>query len=601
MEFPRKKICSFPLSIFLPIIFVAGIAIGFFLWNRINLPFSNPWNIKGPLAEAMFNPNNNILRFIVFVISPTFLLIILSPFIAKLFKTNKSESVPCPSNLSNLSKSKKNIFSVLLIAFSLLVALNLPTHSVTETFDSFHEGESLGTSISLLSGQKPYKDFLFVHGAYQDPIRSVFAFKLFGQSISSTRILESVTKLLVFVVLTLLIISIFKGNPLYTFLFLLFFAFLHLSEKFFLPKFLITPQRELTTYSFLLVVQLIASRAFVPCVLFFLFSFIPIASFGYSIDRGFYLFAAYLMLIPFIARRSKQFIFASLAGLVSAIVFFGWSIGWSYFDFVDFVFLKMPKYKELMDGFVFPINKVWFFLIVSLIAFNVFWVAFKLLKGLVNKDKFSTVAKKYLIEIALLILSVFMFRNALGRSDWSHVAYSSSLTFLLLFVIVFKHYLKLRHFFAVILFAAVIISSIAGIQRIKSNDLLSVNFPFGKEDSYYIPKNYRSTIAFLKENLSESESFFTMTSEASWYYFINKPCPSRFSVVWFAMPSFYQEEIIEDLKTNNVKFILYKNNYWSNYIDGFTNEERLPILTSYIKNNYRFFKKIDDNEIYSKM
>jgi hypothetical protein len=45
-----------------------------------------------------------------------------------------------------------------------------------------------------------------------------------------------------------------------------------------------------------------------------------------------------------------------------------------------------------------------------------------------------------------------------------------------------------------------------------------------------------------------------MTSEGSWYYFIEKACPTRFPVVWFASTTFYQEEIVSDLKNNNVKY-----------------------------------------------
>jgi len=123
-------------------------------------------------------------------------------------------------------------------------------------------------------------------------------------------------------------------------------------------------------------------------------------------------------------------------------------------------------------------------------------------------------------------------------------------------------------------------------------------FPLNKTDAEFIPPNYARTISFLKKNLGDDENFFTLTSEASWYYLVNKPCPARFNVVWFAMPAFFQKEIVEDLQQNNVKFIIYRNNCWSNKIDGFDNETRLPIVTDYVKHNYRRLGRIDDNEIW---
>src|SRR3972149_2386437 len=55
-------------------LFTAGIIIGSLLWNRISLPFENPWGVTGLFTLIQYNPANNILRFIVFIISPFFLL-----------------------------------------------------------------------------------------------------------------------------------------------------------------------------------------------------------------------------------------------------------------------------------------------------------------------------------------------------------------------------------------------------------------------------------------------------------------------------------------------------------------------------------------------
>lgn len=89
-------------------------------------------------------------------------------------------------------------------------------------------------------------------------------------------------------------------------------------------------------------------------------------------------------------------------------------------------------------------------------------------------------------------------------------------------------------------------------RRIFKADLIKKNFPFGIEDSKWIPADYKRTIAFLKNNIGENEDFLSMTNEAIWYYFIDRPSPVRFPVIWFAAPDFYQNEVVEDLKGKNV-------------------------------------------------
>jgi hypothetical protein len=124
--------------------------------------------------------------------------------------------------------------------------------------------------------------------------------------------------------------------------------------------------------------------------------------------------------------------------------------------------------------------------------------------------------------------------------------------------------------------------------------------PIGKEDQFFVPNNYKETISFLKENLKDDEGFFSMTSEGFWYYVLDKPCPTRFQIVWFAVPYFYQQEVVKDLQRENVKYILVRNSLWSNRIDGIPNQNKLPIIFHFINNNYIFHKIIDDNEIWIK-
>ena len=139
---------------------------------------------------------------------------------------------PLKANSADLSLEPEirggNKLFILSVIFVLIMALNIPTyHSFDKYADSFHEGESLGTAMSYMAGKVPYKETIFMHGIFQDPLRSVLAFKLFGKSIGSARTLESILKISSFVLLFILLLKLFQQNYLYayiTFLILIFFC-----------------------------------------------------------------------------------------------------------------------------------------------------------------------------------------------------------------------------------------------------------------------------------------------------------------------------------------------------------------------------------------
>jgi len=602
-------------------LFLAGIAIGLSLWGRIELPFQNPWGVRGKLTEIRYNPSNDVIRFAVFLLSPVLVLFITylsgRRWLSDIIFAEASHAAQGPPHI--LSPGLGKLLSVLLILFSVVVALNIPTFHASGRFDSFHEGETLGPAVSYMAGETPYKDFIFLHGLYENPLRSVIAFRLFGRSIASVRTLESVVKILAFVLLSMLLLRLYRGRYLYSFTALTILAFLHFSAMFHLPQLMLIKTRDVTVFLFLITVVVLqdagrdgdrrTGRLFMAG---FLFSFIPLASFGYAVDRGAFLFATYLILFPVMyplyfckAGTRRYFLSSSLLGLLSAVLLLVVLMRGGFSEFVRYAFLTMPRYRELMSGYVYPVFSKLFLAAVVLMAANAFWVAFKFIQELHLNDRRPGVSirrfmDKYLAEFSMLILSVFLFRTALGRSDWPHVAYSLPVTYILSVYIVLKHYsgfLQTR-IYAYMITVVVALTLSAGLYQVCRGNLIRENFPLGVKDSEIIPDNYKATILFLKGNLSGDESFFTMTAEASWYYFIDRPSPCRFPVIIFAMPYFYQDEVVRELEKNNVKFVLYRNSNWSNRIDGFSNEERLPVIAGYIRDKFKFYRKIDDNEIW---
>lgn len=219
---------------------------------------------------------------------------------------------------------------------------------------------------------------------------------------------------------------------------------------------------------------------------------------------------------------------------------------------------------------------------------------------------FIVFLKKYFSPIFIFLIAVFCFRSALGRSDDEHIQYSSLLPIFGFLFILIHYYLRNRinrRLFKRISATVVIISclySLFLVTRIINNNSLADNFPLATQDSHFIPAEYKETISYLKQNLGEHERFITLTSEASWYYFLNQPCPTRFPIVHFASSQFFQNEVIDTLRQKNIRFILYKNSYWANSIDNITNEQRLPLLYDYIHYAYSPHVTIDGNEIWQR-
>jgi len=117
-------------------------------------------------------------------------------------------------------------------------------------------------------------------------------------------------------------------------------------------------------------------------------------------------------------------------------------------------------------------------------------------------------------------------------------------------------------------------------------------------DTGFIPQDYLRTIRYLKTHTRPDEGFVTLTSEASWYYFLDRPSPTRFPVIWFAAPRRYQEEALRDILRGNVRFVLYGNRNWSNTIDEISMRQRMPFLFAGIERAFVPCTVIDGNALW---
>ncbi len=605
-------------------IFLIGYFLAILLWNNIHLPFSNPWGITGPLTVIKFNPMNNIVRYLVVVTLPSILLFIvfltrMRKFIFDIKFAGYVEDVRMGSG----RKSKPIFYILFILLLVLSVSWGLNMTLTNYPMDTFHEGETLGPAIMWQNNKVLYKDIFFVHGVFEDPLRSVLAFNIFGKSIGAMRVLTNYLIVFAYLLFGLSLFVIFKFDIyLSLFSFLILFLLGNKMRLFWIPH------RDMTLYSFLILSvgcfyylkrENIPNKNMVFCLLF-LCSLMPFVSFAYSVDRGFYILAAFIvslmLLYPlFFNKRGERIIYilSIMGGTAVGIFISNLFLRGAFPDFFKVVFFEIPRYKELMDGFVYPIPiRGKYAIPISMQSSMFFFLTHRFLQSCQQtkdlKTKTLSFIREHYVEIVLLTTSIFFFRSGLGRCDWPHIQYSSAPIYILFAYLFIKYpitsligmnaFIK-KTWKPLLSLSLILLFSFLSWKIVKDN-IIYDNFVqlHRLPDEFFIPSNYKRAISFLKGNLKRDEYFFTMTSEGSWYYFVNKLSPTRFLVVWFAMPYFYQKEVVNDLEKHDVKYVIYRNNLSD--IDGFSPEQRLPIICSYLKKHYRFLITIDDNEIWIK-
>jgi hypothetical protein len=593
------------------IFLVIGSFIGFLVWSIIKLPFHNYHEIVGVLDVLKENPNNDILRFIVFVSLPTLIFFFY-------FLINKRKKVP-EITFKKFENTKSSVLEYLFyFVFCLLSGVYITQEN--PIFDTFHEGEALGPAISYLNGDIPYQDFIFCHGLIQDVLRSIWGFELFGKSIGGFRTMSSLLELITFLLLSIFILRYFKGDVKKSF-FAVFLIIITQKTLDFIysngGNLIVSPisvqyGRDSTLYLFLIVLtflnQLINGQINKKWawIIYLITSYIPIVAFIYSIDRGFYLWGSYiilfLLLIIFFWGSNKErlsYAFFSLLGIGLGFFTLFLILGQGFDDFVQYVFIEMPPYKEFLDGKPYPIFDHRF-LIAVIIQSSLLLLIFNRFLQLTNnlgsfQSKMVIFIKSNFLELSLVILSIIFFRSVLGRSDLFHMRYGIHiaviLSFLLFFKIVDKKYgISMRFFFI-----GITLFVLGFAYRIHSKNLLVEVFPVNQEDEHYIPKNFTESISFLKGEIKQGKKFYSLSSEAVWYYLLNQPCPTRFPVTYFAQRKDYQLQLIDNLIKNKVTYIHIDT--LSSNVDKISIFKRIPIVTQFINENYTFYKQFGDQII----
>jgi hypothetical protein len=616
----QKNFCIF-FSVVISILIVT------LIWEKISLPLNNTIGAKGFLVTEGYNPINDTIRYIFFISFPLLVFLFLN-FILKKKIIEIRELI-----FEEYDEVKNNSSILIILSFVFMVfiifefmSLNLFNYRL----DLLHDGDFLTPAQNYLSTKKLWISSYTVHGG-SNIFYPIFMWKILGtESIGAARTyiiflillvkflsialsyqltkisnLNKGTKILFFAIFTPILLSMshynapinyyyFSFRDTYIILFLIFFIELFVYSRF---------------------------RLFITISI----SLIATISFLLHIDIGFYLNFLLIFYILYLLVIKK---YSEILLIFSSLIIF-WFIAIHLIGFDEFkAFLDHMKTiifsMDLMHGLKYPEP---FFSIGDNPhgARATRGLLLQLTAGLfvlnyIFSDKNKIASSKKILFIFLFLLSFVMYKNALGRSDATHIRMSTDLPilincyFILNYFLAFvekkskiKKFLNQKVFFSISV-VIVILFYILNQNNYRIEKTINFNNNFNHfiklKDNNFIDQKTIKFLTYYKRISENDDCIQIFTYDLAIPYLLKKPSCTKYFSSWLASPIAKQEDYIKQLKKIQPKYILYKSS-GTNFDLTYKVEppeifDRLELVNFYIISNYELHKKFDGYEILKK-
>ena len=580
-----------------------------YIWDKIEISFPDI-DIIGIYSKNNHNSLNDILRYLTFISLPvlswlvTFLILNKKKINKFIYNFRNTEFIDDKAN-SYLYLSFFLIFFFLLLDF---LSLNLPTQEL----DLVHEGQQLSSAFRSSLDNSLWSNSYVIVGIFFETINAKLSWNFFNDiSIGGFRISILVYILILKILFLIFVFKITNILNLETNLKPIFF----LINSFIFINFLdydtftsnhISYREIPILVSLILIVDFFnnnKNKIFVIPILFFL-SF-PVLM--WSLDRGIVYNIILISLIFFILIKKDY------KNLIYSIIFIttSWYISFLILGDEFYYFLENSKniifQMNYIHGIIHPqpfsddLNSTRSTKTLILLIIN-FVISIKLFFN--SNFKISNNFKFVLFYISLVSLMTYLY--ALGRSDGPHIKET------------FAYPLIFQALFLLNLFFILIGKSISNIFN-KSKNLIiflllifiSLNFNYNLENL----KTYNSRIKnfvklddknFLKENelelidkisseLNDKNCIQLFSNDVALLYLLRKKSCSKFYFTWSIGTFENQRKVISDLNQNNLIISGGPSYGWDLDIN-----EKLPILSEYINDNYELLIKVNNYQILQK-
>ena len=603
------------------ILLIVSIIICTFLWDKIKIPYDENNLIQGEYFFKKYNPNNEIIRFLIFIfISLGIFLITYLKFNEKTYSLHpKSNNFFLKKNLSNLpyDSNVNHIAFILIIIISLEFFIIDFNPYLSAPLDHFHEGTYLVPTVNYIFKKSLWTSTLYDYGLVANSFGMIFWKTKALLTIGSIRfimiILVFFNKLLLILIcrrisLTLNFDNFFKN---------IFFLILSLSVLNFSNYENISsyPPR---TFIFLLFF-LITTDVLIQINRFNFKSFIvgsfSTLSFLWWIDMGAYINAIIMILLIYlvIANDYKKIKYILLGLLTSWFIFFIYfpqeeikelfiqlKFIYSTHDYLLGIEYPRPFSEHSVRG-----TRALLLIIIS----GVYLIILNF-----NK-KINLNYETKIIICFLFISSIIFFKSGLMRTDTPHIKYSSG-SYLLVFYFSTLYFIfyqlqytrfhsalkSFYHKFKTFFLPFIIITSFIFIINLEIKNILKIldfksnaNSLINANDEEYLTDSYREFINYYAKISSEDNCIQVLTDDVSLPYLLKKPSCTQFYNPALILSGWNEKKFIDQIYKSSPNIILFKSP--SNIL---FNPLNMPLALKYVEEKYSFYENYNGYIFYKK-
>ena len=503
------------------------------------------------------------------------------------------------------------------------------TAQLSQWIDLFHRGESIGPASDYLRGKVPFRDVFVLHGMMEDGQLDAWLMQLFGRSLDVAVARTVIVGAFLGVAIWFLGLAVFDSIPL---------ALLCVAMGSW------TTAENNRTFFQVAAAALFwnALRRRSKASAVFSGIFAGVALF-FSYEIGAYSIAGALAASFLLWLASKRVAWEGLAPAQAA----GWFVAgvllgaapfaiWlaahgALDDFAVTSFVTIPNVIDAVWSLPFPDLVTTFRKNLNLhaLADFVLWEKFHLiLSPLVIVVAFIYFIARWqkrrvdTLDYALLVLTVFATiaqRTAFGRVSFRHQYFAAFLIgplIVLLAVILVRTMRGLwrrgdegtRAFVATLAVSAIpVVAVLFWIPDLINARLQDFVRYYGRvlrvdRDPNAEAVQWRITdiTANLRELTKKHEPVFDFSNQPAFYFFADRPNPTRFYQVPILSPRAFQEETIRALERAKPKVVLRRSPELFDQFDGVTNDLRAQAVSAYLDDTYAFYRSVRGVELWTR-
>ena len=503
------------------------------------------------------------------------------------------------------------------------------TAQLSQWIDLFHRGESIGPASDYLRGKVPFRDTFVLHGMLEDGQLDAWLMELFGRSLDVA-------------IARTVILGAFLGVAIW-FLGLVVFDSIPLALLCVAMGSWTTAENNRTFFQVAaaaLFWHALRRRSRAAAVFAGIFSG---AAIFFSYEIGTYSIAGALAAALLVWIASKRVPWDGLAPAQAALFFvIGVVLGAAPFvvylgvndaldDFAVTSFITIPRIIDAVWSLPFPdlVSTFRKDLTLHTLADFVLWEKFHLvLSPLVIAIALVYFIVRWLrrrvdaLDFALLVLTVFATvaqRTAFGRASFRHQYFAAFLIgplIVLLAVILVRTMRNLwreggqgtRAFVASLAVMAVpVVGVLFWIPDLVNARLQDFTRYYGRvlhvdRDPNAEAVQWRITdvVANVQELTKKNDPVFDFSNQPAFYFFTDRPNPTRFYQVPVLSPPEFQAETIRDLERAKPKVILRRSPELFDMFDGVTNDLRAQAVSAYLDDMYVFHRSVRGVELWTR-